>query len=180
VVTLPRALRITGKVLDEEGGPVPAGVGVRAIAPDAPSGAAGGSATGYTRPGGTFALEGLRDYAYRVRAGGAGSVFRAGEAVEGVRPGSDPVVLRVSKGVIFSGRLVDGEGRPVKTNIVNAHQAGEAVVASASVRDEEGNFTIPGLAPGKLTLTAYLSGRFVMLGEFTAPAAGVEVVVPPR
>ena len=42
VLVLRRALTISGKVLDEQGKPVPAGVGVFAFAPDAPSGATGG------------------------------------------------------------------------------------------------------------------------------------------
>jgi len=180
VVLLRRAFRITGKVLDENGDPVPSGVGVTAVAPDAPSGEAGNRATAYTGPGGTFALEGLRDYAYRVRAGGGkASAFRSGDAVEGVRPNGDPVVLRVRRGVTFSGRLVDAEGRAVKTN-VSAHQEDEAVAPWAPVRDEKGNFTLTGLAPGELTLHAFLNRRYVKLGEFTAPATDVEVVVPPR
>jgi len=178
VLILRRASRITGKVLDEHGKPVPAGVGVRAFAPAAPSGATGSTATAYTRGDGSFALEGLGEFAFRIRAGGAKSTFKAGEAIEGVRPNADPIVLRVSRGVRFSGRLVDHEGRPVITNIVMATQPNDAVAPMGTVRDKEGNFTIAGLAPGKLTLFAYLGGAYVKLGEFTAPATDIEVVVP--
>ena len=87
-------------------------------------------------------------------------------------------MLRVCRGVSFSGRLVDRQGRGVACRLEfwQIHGGGGR---SGSCRDTtaEGRFSYRSVRPGRVRLVAIVSGVKIDLGEFTAPAEDVVIIV---
>jgi hypothetical protein len=183
VLKLPRAGRITGLVLDEDGDPVGYGVPVHASANGVEPGTAGSAHIAYTTAGGAFTLDGLGPHTFDVAAGGGDSGLLSAGQARGVRLGKRDVVLRVRKGVVVTGRLLDDQGRPFRTHYLAARPVaakGPVVSAWTRVSDEDGRFTLRGVAPGKVEVSCYRGEVYVQLGEIDAPAEDVELTVPPE
>ncbi len=176
---------ISGQVLDTLGQPVPAGRRVQATAvsevPGAPS--PSGEGTGgrtITDAEGRFVIAGLADHLFHVQATSShdGDDFRRlkTESTARVRAGTEGVVLRLFRFARVTGRLVDGQGRPVaKTDIF-------AVPADREMRNfhggaktaEDGTFLLR-VAPGPFRLGTKFEGKNLLVGEFEAPAADLVV-----
>lgn len=178
VIPLEAGGSIRGRVLDEQGRPVPAGVGVLAVGEGSAGEAARG--VGYTLHGGTFVVEMLGPHTFTLTAGGAASSYVPAGKAQHVEPGTEDVVLRVKRGAEISGRLVDASGNPVGTHLLGGFsQGGDGYMQAWTSADaEEGRFTLKGIREGPVRLSAYLGGRFVQLGTFTAPAKDLVVTVP--
>jgi hypothetical protein len=178
-LVLPAGGAITGRVLDAEGKAVPAGVPVSALAPDpALRTEASSRRHVYTLADGTFTLDGLLDTAYEVQPGGGNSAYLA-DAVEGLRPGATDVVLRVSLGVDLAGLLEDARGDPVAATSLQADDGSRrAAMRPYCQVGPDGKFLLRGLRAGKVRLGIMRSGAWVSLGEVTAPAADLRVLVP--
>ncbi len=181
-IVLRRGGDLRGRVVDGDGKPVPAGVAVTAGAMGVDRRQPGTGMTAYTDGAGAFRIEGLADHAFEVIAGGGESDYASGPAVRGVRVGATDLVLRVRAGVVLCGRLVDGSGRPFRTHYLagGAVPPDGAVSSWCRVEDAEGRFVLRGLPAGKVALSCYRGDAWVSLGEFTAPAEGLEVTVPDR
>ena len=179
-VTLERAGLIKGKVVREDGGQIPVGMGVRATAGDAPRGAKGSYGYTYTQPNGRFTLNGLGDYAFRIAAGGAGSGFISADLADGIRPGATGVVIKVKRGVSLSGKLLDANGDPVKTHLVTAVPVGVlgALSAWTAIKGDDGVFHFAGVPEGKVRILAYIGSKQVTVGEVTAPAKDLVLKLP--
>jgi len=180
-VILQRAGLIKGRIIREDGLPVPVGMGVMATAMGVAAGTEGAHGYTYPSPDGSFTLNGLGDYTFRVAAGGASSGLVAAGFTEGVRPGASDVVVKVKPGVALSGKLEDAHGDPVKTHMLTAMPVGgygRSPAAWTSIPGEDGKFHFAGVHAGKLRILAYIGGKSVTVGEVTAPAKDVVLTVP--
>ena len=178
VLRLTRAGTIAGRVLDETGSPAPYGTPVRASAVGVAPTRKGASWTAYTKQGGKFMLNGLGDHTFRLVAGGGESGMVCAGEVSDIRIGTKDVELAVSRGAALTGRLIDAQGRPVKTHYLAALPTSAQNGAWTRVSDDEGRFTLRGLPKGKVQLGCYVGDEYVKLGEFDAPAKDVEVKLP--
>jgi hypothetical protein len=182
VVTLERAGRISGRVFDEQDRPVGAGVPVSAAAQGVAAGVQGGGWVAYTDAAGAFVLDPLGDHAFKLTAGGASSGFVNAGSLRDVRPGRTDAVLRVRKGVAFTGRLVDAEGKPVRTHLLSAAPAvpdGE-ISSTTKIDGEDGRFVFRGVRAGRVRVSCFVGESFVVIGEVEAPATDVQLVLPAR
>jgi protocatechuate 3,4-dioxygenase beta subunit len=176
VVTVLDGGRISGRVVDASGAPVPAGVGVQANGkglgswPPEP----GASSFTTTDADGRFTLTGLADTAYSVGAGGHPSDFVRASNPQQVAPGSADVEIRVERGAAIAGRLVDAKGVALKGGVVEARQ--EHVLLPVSL-DDQGRFSMHGLKPGTWRLSTRVGQRTVDLGDVQAPADGLVLTV---
>ena len=179
-VVLGPYLSVEGTVVDEEGNPVPPGtpVGARS-AGDLPFEV--DVAWGRTGAEGAFRVEGLVEGKCGVWAGGGDSGFLASSLEELVPAGSAGHRIVLRRGVEIEGRIVDRSGRPGRAEGITAY--GEDSRSEAEVA-EDGSFRVRGLAPGKVRLQVWVSGRddrgvaFTYTLEFipaAAPSSGVEV-----
>jgi Carboxypeptidase regulatory-like domain len=181
VVTLTRAGRITGRVVDEAGKPARWGTPVYAYSRDVKPGSVPGTiGVAYTTAGGAFIVDGLHVHPFILRAGGAQSAYLSKKGADGLEPGATDVVLVVEAGVRLSGRLVDHLGNAVKTRYLAASQPGpeRGLPASTSIGAADGSFILGGLRPGKVSLHAIVGGKTIALGEFTAPGEGIVITLP--
>jgi hypothetical protein len=162
-VTTGRELR--GVVLDESGAPVGAGVPVEGMATGLTEGAPGGFVHTETAADGTFSLRDLGEMSVLLHAGGGVSAYRRTPGRGEFLPGESGVEIAVLRGAVLSGRLVDAEGAVH----VSAGSGPTFPVAT------DGTFRIGGLAPGKVSLRAWVGDRDVALGSFDAPGEGLEI-----
>jgi hypothetical protein len=182
-VIVPRAGAIEGRVVDAKGKAVGPGVPVYAFAEgDVDRTRDGTGMTTFTEAGGKFRIDSLGEYTFTVIAGGGETVYADGDPRRGVRVGTTDLVLAVRRGVTLSGRLVDTHGRGFKTHSLTAFRVDGigSIGSRTSVEDEEGRFTLRGVAPGKVTLYCYHGDSYVNLGTFDAPAEGLVITVPDR
>jgi hypothetical protein len=180
-VVLARASTISGRVVDEEGKPVPAGVGVLARSPwPLEPGQSPPTAIAYTADDGRFRLEVLSERAYAVAAGGGPTAFVAADEKSGVRAGASDLVLATKRGVRVKGRLVDPRGAGVKTNNLTATGLSppRTLGCWTNVAADDGSFVLPGVPPGEFHLGAHVGGRYVSLGRFSTDSGDLVVVVP--
>jgi len=183
LVRLERAAgQVSGRVVDEKGHAVPAGVPVTARAFVAPQGAKGVAAVIHTDENGLFVFDALGPYTFLLYAGGGESAYVPhGEPLR-VAIGEKDVTLRVDLGVEIHGRLVDGDGAPMRPSRlwVTSLPMTRPVSASTTRISADGSFTLRGLLPGKVTLHAQFGGIPVTLGAFEAPAKDLVISVPRR
>ncbi len=175
VLTVGRS--IAGRVLLADGSAAPAGVVVRAWRTGEDPNAVSMAARAVTGSDGRFTLGGLEDREYIVAAGGEGGEFAAGAAESPVRPDQGEAGVRVAPGVVLEGRLLDGDGKPVKVQLLMARQSVPVPTLVQAWPGDDGKFRLGGLAEGRVRISVFLEGGERDLGEFGAPAAGVEVVV---
>jgi hypothetical protein len=98
-----------------------------------------------------------------------------------VRPSEESVVLRVERGVVLAGRLVDDRGEGVQTLLVHAQRLGGHTGAVAHARTEaDGTFRFAGVPAGEVVLGATIDGKEVSLGTHRAPATDLTLVLPRR
>jgi len=178
VLRATKGLSISGRVTDEEGGPVK-GVYVRAraegVSPNSPGAQSGAS----TAEDGTFTISGLVDAKYRLVAGGMNSDWMPSPKSEPLAAGSEGIALKVRKGVALSGKLVDASGNPVKPQAFGVvPEGGSDEDTSWGSVAEDGTFTVKGLAPGRVRVRAWLGDGWKECGTFDAPATGVVATVP--
>ncbi len=180
VVTLERGGSVTGRVIDEEGRAVGAGVPVNARAQGDVAPRAGTGWTAYTDAVGAFVLEALGDHAFTLAAGGGDSGLVAVAQVRDVRVARTDLVLRVRRGVTLTGRLRDADGKPVRTHLLAAAPTVPDGTISPTTRidGDDGRFVFRGVHPGRVRLRCFVGDRFVDLGECDAPATDVELVLP--
>jgi protocatechuate 3,4-dioxygenase beta subunit len=174
IVRLVRGLTISGRVLDEAGGPA---VGVRVAA--YPEQNDRNLAPRYATSGddGRFVIQALAESTYRLLGGGVGQDWEKLDSVT-VRAGTDGVVIKVRRLCRISGRVVNDEGEPVRCSVGWRQKFSNGSRSSGRSTDNEGRFTITGLRPGTVTLRLGLGSRRVVLGEFTAPQEGLVLTVP--
>ena len=97
-----------------------------------------------------------------------------------VQPGATDVVLRVVEGVDLVGFLVNDRNQAVAATSLQADDGMHIIAMRPYVQvGPDGRFRLRGLAPGKVRLSIRRSEHWVALGEFTAPATDLRVVVPP-
>jgi len=106
-------------------------------------------------------------------AGGGSSPFLRTPGRGEFLPGESGVALVARRGAVLAGRLLDGDGKPLRAACIVAGSGPTFPVA------EDGSFRVGGLAPGKVRLAAWIGDREIDLGEFEAPAEGLEIR-PPR
>jgi RNA polymerase sigma-70 factor (ECF subfamily) len=175
VIELTGGLSLSGRVVDEDGTAVPAGLRVTAWAwkagPDEP----GARSTTTTAPDGTFTLTALGEFRFGLAAGGDGSEFLDGTlgttAEEAIAPGAADVVLRVRRGAVVRGRLVDAAGKPAKGLLVE----GLGGSCPKTYTGDDGGFTLKGLNHGDVRFR--VGDR--ILGPVT-PSDGMVVTLPDR
>jgi RNA polymerase sigma factor (sigma-70 family) len=168
VVRLRRGATVAGRVVDESGAPVPAGVPVAAFRPRTPGEIGRWTlGTGKTGEKGEFEMKGLAGDEFQVEAGGLGCDFvPAGPPTE-AKPGARDLVLRVKRGLTVEIVLL-GEEKAAPPLMV--HQGGESDFLEP---DDDGRILVCGLQPGKFRVTDF-SGETV-LGDFDASAGKVEI-----
>jgi RNA polymerase sigma-70 factor (ECF subfamily) len=176
VVELTGGLSLSGKVVDEDGVPVPAGIPVSAwawrAAPDEP----GARSSATTAADGTFTLTALGEFRFGIAVGGGGSEFLGGNLgstfEEALAPGTGNIVLRVRRGAVLRGRLVDAAGKPAKGLLVEGLGGSGPKAYTA----DDGGFTLKGFEKGEVKLR--VGDR--TLGPFTAPSDDLVVTLPDR
>lgn len=176
-LVLPAGRRISGRVVDGVGRPVPAGVPVGFVAEGEGARREGTWAHTTTRAEGTFVADGLLPGRYTGEAGGGTSAY-VGEPVAGLEAGSEEVVLRVAEGVALAGRLVDEAGEPVAATVQADDGVRRAALRPYVQVGTDGRFAFRGLAPGTVRFTVRRGDAWVSVGEAKAPAADVRLVVP--
>jgi len=170
-VQLKQGLTLSGRVIDGQGQPI-AGATVTGVAYTAdmdtfmPMGV-GGQVSATSTADGTFSLVGLEDAQHFLNAMAEGYVETGRGAVvmtgmpKTYRPGQDePVELVLQATVSIAGRVVGGPGERGGVSVV-ANRAG-SWSPNHSVLDESGGFVIPGLTPGRYSLTA-VGGEWITL-----------------
>ncbi len=181
VVVLKRGGTITGRVLDDAGRAVPAGVQVTAIADDnARHSEPGASAHALTGAGGEFTLSGLGDMKFLITAGGGNSDYRPVRAEGVYAPGATGVAVQVRPGVAVEGRLSDSKGvwGRAQTWVMGTMEGEGGAGSSWQMVKEDGSFAIKGLAPGRVKLQVWKDNKQVDLGTFDAPSSGLSITVP--
>ena len=180
VLVLARGRAIRGRVASADGSPVPAGVPVSFLpeAPDAPRGDA--TRFGVTNPDGTFEVDGLAEGSFIGEAGGGRSAY-LGVVHKGIAAGAVDIVLKVAPGVDLSGTLVDRDGEPLATTSLQADDGARmAAMRPYAQVGGDGKFLLRGLRAGPVRLSAFIGGRMIPVGEATAPARDVRLVVDPK
>ena len=167
---------LCGILVDESGVPLGAGIAVEVAArgEDLDRFGPGGRGTATTRPGGTFSFHGLRDLSFSFKVTADGQDLAVDQPKE-VHPGSDAVTVRVRRGLLLSGTLVDDMGHPFRAEKIVVTWANHA---RSIHQDEKGQFRLGGLPPGSVTLQVHLGLRTVDLGPYTLPAEGLTLTVP--
>jgi hypothetical protein len=131
-----------------------------------------------TQEDGTFSADGLLDAPYEVEAGGGTSGYLGVTAHE-VRPGRTDLALRVVEGLDLVGTLIDARGEPVSAQSLQADDGMHIIAMRPYVQvGPDGRFRLRGLAPGKVRLSIKRDEQWVALGEVTAPATDLRVLVP--
>jgi RNA polymerase sigma factor (sigma-70 family) len=180
VVTLSRGKSISGRVVDEDGKPAPAGISVSAYAMDAKPDGAGLSSSTATVADGSFTVEGLGDYRFQLYAGGA--VFSWAKPVEAAAGATD-VVVPWARGRSFAGRLLDGAGRPCAGRQVWLEFPVPGLAKpwrTPGTADFDGRFSFDNLSAGPVVLFARTDAGEVECGSFQVPCEPVEVTVRDR
>ncbi|HEU4395929.1 MAG TPA: carboxypeptidase regulatory-like domain-containing protein, partial [Planctomycetota bacterium] len=178
VVRATKGGSLSGMVTDEEGKPV-AKCPVTARAEGLGPQTAGAQAWGQTGDDGKFTISGLVDAKYKVTGGGSNSDWMGTTLAEPFSAGSEGLVIKVKKGLVLSGRLVDASGNPVKPQALSLIPEGgdddDSLWGSVA---EDGAFTFKGLAAAKYRVRAWMGDGWKECGTFEAPAAGVTATVP--
>lgn len=178
VVRLVPARSIQGRVVDADGAPVPAAVPVRAEALDAEDVEAlrvlgrapgddwtGTKAAAETRADGTFVLDGLGAFRFRLVAGGSNTDYVETAHPDPVPAGTTGLDVRVPKGQPVGGRLLDGKGKPLPGVRVS--------VAGAKARTntgDDGSFVLRGIKEATVRLNARIGGKDIDLGTHPVPS----------
>jgi hypothetical protein len=186
VVRLVPARSIAGRVVDADGAAAPAGVPVRAEAADAegvdgvrlPGRAPGADWTGTsaaaeTRADGSFVLEGLGAFSFRLVAGGSNTDYVETAHPDPVAAGTTGLEVRVPKGQAVMGRLLDGKGKPMPG--VRVSVAGTKARTNTG---DDGSFLLRGLREGTVRLTARVGGKDVDLGAHPVPSRDLVLTAP--
>ncbi len=170
--------RISGRVVLDAGRPGPAGVPVGLLAIGIEPLTEGWRQFVHTAQDGSFTADGLLDAPYEVEAGGGTSGY-LGTTAHAVKPGTTNVVLRVVEGLDLVGTLIDARGEPMSAQSLQADDGMHIIAMRPYVQvGPDGRFRLRGLAPGKVRLGFQRGDRWVPLGEFTAPATDLRVLVP--
>ncbi|HVG94097.1 MAG TPA: carboxypeptidase-like regulatory domain-containing protein [Planctomycetota bacterium] len=109
----------------------------------------------------------------------AGQMLRPAR-MEDVRAGTEDVVLRLEAGASVSGVVVDAEGRAVAGRHVMA-VGSRSRQAYSQQTDSQGRFTVGGLEPGPVTLTAMDANASSPASppvKTDAPSTGIRLVLP--
>jgi protocatechuate 3,4-dioxygenase beta subunit len=186
VITLPRGVAVTGRVLDSKGKPIP-GVAVGASETRQGGGAANvrrmiinnimrsnDDDVVRTSNDGTFSLrvkEGTYDVGFK-HEGFAGKTMRAQQ----ISASSKPLEVTLEPGVEVSGRVTRG-GAPVEgVNVIPI--GGDSMLPVQTAPD--GTFHITDLAPGELMVAFSKREEFIQVNRaVSAPASDVNVDLPP-
>lgn len=169
---------IAGRIVDEEGRPVPAGVPVDGRAVDRQEKEFGGNFRAKTGADGRFAVERkIGVFRWRLVVGGDGSDWIPTEQ-EGTFP-SDATDLRLvaRRGVRVEGRLLDARGEPAADATVGATWSGADRTPSVKT-DRNGAFSLRGLPRGAVTIRVWRDGGWVRLRTVSAPGSGLELRLP--
>ena len=180
VIELERAGRISGRVLDPDGLPVGAGVPVRALAEGVAADAPGAFGWERTDESGEFQFEDLGPYRFRVYAGGTYASEEVPDfapvASGPVAPGTAGLEVRTRPGARLRVLLVDGARKAREVFYVVAAQPGLPGLREFTAAGDDGVFTLVGLVPGRIVLTAETRfGETFPLGEFEAPSADLRI-----
>jgi len=185
VITLPRGIAVTGRVIDSKGKPIS---GAAVAASETRAGGPGnvrrmiinnimrGTDEDVVRTSGdgTFSIrvkEGTYDIGFK-REGYAGKTVRAQQ----VSASSKPLEVTLEPGVEISGRVTRG-GKPVEgVNVIPIGGDSMMPVQTAS----DGTFRIGDLAPGELMVAFSKREEFIQMNRaVNAPANDVNVDLPP-
>jgi hypothetical protein len=184
LITIPRGVAFSGKVIDRDGRPV-SGVAVEAVDASRDSGPGGmrrvmfnlmrarGDDVIHTGSDGTFTLR-LKEGSYDVvfkREGFANKTLRA----QSVHASTKPVQVTLDAGVEITGR-VTRSGAGVEGANISA--MGPDGVASA-ITAADGSFRITDLTPGPMMLNVNKTDAFIQqIRPVTAPAQNIVIDVP--
>jgi RNA polymerase sigma factor (sigma-70 family) len=169
-VVLPGTASIAGRVVDETGAAF-AGVSVSAKPAD-------GSTfyTATTQADGAFEIVGVAAFGtYEVSAG---VNERAPIRATDVAPGTSGIVLRLTRGLHASGRVLDAAGKPLpRATLIFKIESGHR--EAQIVTDVDGRFTIDNLLPGAYRVENFVfrdgKGVYVPCGGLKAGDEGVEI-----
>lgn len=176
VLRLEPALTLSGRVVDETGAPVRAGIRLEVRW----DGAGRGPRIGDRLPvetlaDGTFRAAGLAGGEYRIAAEGYGTEFLPMTTSETFRAGSAEAVVTLRRGASIAGRLLDARGKGVRWPRVRAEDR-----SYYGNGGEDGTFLLRGLPPGPTRLFAEDEERGVEvdLGVHEAPCEGLVLALP--
>lgn len=169
-ITLDRGKKISGRILDDAGKPVP---GAKVSASSwSPGGVSEGEAK--SDGSGSFTLAGLEDGSFTVQASAKGF---GGASKSDVTPDKESIELTLQRAGTLKGRVVFGDpARPVSNFTVEANpkESSEGNAAFRMLRmggtsrkqsDPRGEFSIEGLTPGSYTIVAKADGLQDLLKE---------------
>jgi protocatechuate 3,4-dioxygenase beta subunit len=174
-----KGLSIVGVVVDEDGKPL-AGAWIHASDPKDENSSHGAQ----TKADGAFEIVGLeKGRAYSLRAT---MQTRATAKIENVEVGAPGIKLVLAKGLTSSGRVVDAAGKGLSRVHVAFTQAGakEDDDTKGAQTDEDGAFTVAGLAPGAYDAKALVAkpdggNEWKPCGTLKAGDSNVELRVQP-
>ncbi len=175
VVPLEAGLPLAGRVLDQDGAPVPAGARVlaRAAGYDEDYPSAAGTAT--VEEDGRFEFPRLLSIPYRV-AVEAGRDIEPAPSQETWFPGGEPALLRATRFFAAAGKVVDDEGNPVPLTRALARAPGAPAYAAHGTGTTEGAFRIERIPFRRAEIAVVARGRTVILGTYGLPAT--DLVLP--
>jgi hypothetical protein len=186
-VVLEKGLSISGRVLLPDGSPAAnRWITARSEKDDTHSDRTGED--------GTFEIENLPEGVYDVWAN-TGGAFRFMEGVEddgpslmptqqaGVPAGTKNLEIRLRQGAVVGGRVTDENGSPIRGASLWVRSLGEGENASGwSQTDENGEFRVTGLAPGRRVSINVSHGDYGPLAtqEVDSDSTGLSFVLPPK
>ena len=171
---------IRGRLLESDGRPVPAGLVVRAAVWNPHRGVPSAE----TDAEGRFRIENLHGEGIELMAGGGTTEYLETRLGGPWKPGDDVGDVRLRRGQILEGRIVDRRRVPRGSAVSITASAGETEGGSPVAAD--GTFRIRCLPPGPVLLSLWVEhvevdgateGTLVDAGSAVVPASGVEVIL---
>ncbi len=170
------SLVIAGRIAGPGGEPV-AGALVRAN----PEGGGGGGGSARSGPDGSFHIKGMAQGVYTLVATVPGGEFLRAEA-RGVAAGAEGVLLSLPKALSVQGRVVGPDGGTPGKGFLRATPKGGEGESQGGGWNDDGTFTLQGLAPGRYEIRARTAESPTLQGtvEVEAGAEGVEIRLQAR
>jgi len=156
---------------------MPVGPGIRVTASASTVMEPGGSSDAMTMEDGSFVIESLGDFPFRVQAWDPEIRFRVEGVILDVRVGASELVLRARPLFRLTGKLLDDRGRPYAADLLRYEDAADERIWGQTRPPPDGTFQFRGIDARSVRLRVTRGEITRDLGIWSLPAENVEIVV---